>query len=93
MNKDLLKGLTEAQIAKAKACHSTEELMAAVHKEGIELSEEQLAAVSGGACSADAKTCPACGSTDFDPIPGMKHTQLGETYYKCNKCKHRWTEV
>ena len=47
----LLKGLTEEQISKVKACKTQEELLALAKQEGVELSEEQLSAVSGGACS------------------------------------------
>jgi len=51
MKEELLKGLTEEQIAKVKACKNQDELLALAREEGIELNEEQLAAVSGGACS------------------------------------------
>ena len=51
MKKELLKGLTEEQIAKVKACKNGEELLKLAKQEGVELSEEQLASVSGGACS------------------------------------------
>ena len=52
MKKELLKGLTEEQIAKAKACDDVRDLMQLAKDEGVELSEEQLNAISGGACSA-----------------------------------------
>ena len=45
---DLLKGLTKEQIKKAKACKSHEELLALAKEEGVELSSEQLEAISGG---------------------------------------------
>ena len=48
MLESLFKGLTEEQIAKAKSCKSAEELLACAKKEGLELTEEQLSAVSGG---------------------------------------------
>ncbi|MBQ7243635.1 MAG: hypothetical protein IJS52_05470 [Bacilli bacterium] len=50
MKKELLKGLTNEQIARAQACRSSDELLALAHEEGIELNEEQLAAVHGGVC-------------------------------------------
>ena len=53
MEDKLFEGLTEEQIAKIKACHSAEEIMELAAEEDIELTEEQLAAVSGGACSND----------------------------------------
>ena len=92
MKKELLKGLTDEQIAKVKACKSHEELLALAKKEGIELSDEQLAVVSGGgACSviSDAGDyinpfdCPECGSNDIKK-DGKKCT--------CKKCGYTWTE-
>ena len=60
MKEELLKGLSEEQIAKVKACKNHEELLAVAKEEGIELSEEQLSAVSGGSCTPE-MTCPKCG--------------------------------
>ena len=51
MKEDLLKGLSQEQIAKVKACKNQEELLALAKEEGIELTSEQLAAVSGGMCT------------------------------------------
>lgn len=42
------KDLTDEQRAKARACTSPEELMALARDEGVELTDEQLEAVSGG---------------------------------------------
>lgn len=50
---ELLNGLTPEQIEKVKACKSQEELLKLAKKEGIELTSEQLEAVSGGVCSSD----------------------------------------
>ncbi len=50
MRKELLKGLTEEQIKKVEACKSSEEILALAKSEGVQLSDEQLEAVSGGAC-------------------------------------------
>ena len=49
--KELFKGLSEEQIARVKACKNQEEILALAKAEGVELSNEQLEAVSGGACS------------------------------------------
>ena len=49
--KNLLEGLSDQQIAEVKACKNQDELLALADKEGVELTEEQLLAVSGGACS------------------------------------------
>ena len=46
--KDLLKGLTEEQILKAKNCKNEAELLKLGQEEGLELTDEQLEAVSGG---------------------------------------------
>ena len=52
---ELLKGLNEEQIAKVKECKSEEDLLALAKQEGIELTDEQLEAVSGGICTEDEK--------------------------------------
>lgn len=51
MKKELLKGLTEDQIEKVRACENPSDLIALAKDEGVELNEEQLLAISGGACS------------------------------------------
>lgn len=40
--------LTEEQKAKARKCHSNEELLELAKAEGVELSDDQLDAISGG---------------------------------------------
>lgn len=50
MKQELLKGLTEEQIAKIKACKNQEEVLKLAKEEGVELTDEQLEAVSGGSC-------------------------------------------
>ena len=52
---DLCKGLTDEQIAKVKSCKNHEELLMLAKEEGVELTDEQLLAVSGGG---------VCSSTD-----------------------------
>ena len=85
MDSKLFKGLTEEQIAKVKACKSNEELLKMAKEEGIELSEEQLEAVSGGACTSGPK-CPTCGSTNVK----FEYRRVGpvfrDDYYTCNDC-------
>ncbi len=98
MNRDeLLKGLTAAQIEKARACKNTEELLELAKKEGIELTDEQLEAVSGGCkTSSDLapKVCPECGSGNIELI---RDNYLGnsEGGYKCtcHDCDYRWTVI
>ena len=91
MKKDLLKGLTDEQIAKVKACKGSEELLALAKKEGIELSDEQLAAVSGGgACSVisdigdkiNPSDCPKCGANNPKKDGNLRI---------CKKCGYQWT--
>ena len=90
MKQELLKGLTEEQIAKVKACKSHEELLALATAEGIELTEEQLSTISGGGvCSVvsdigdkiNPTDCPKCG-TNNPKKDGEKRT--------CKKCGYVW---
>ena len=50
MRQELLKGLTEDQIAKVKACDDINDLLQLAKDEGVELNDEQLNAISGGGC-------------------------------------------
>ena len=81
MNKELLKGLSEEQIAKIKACKNQEELLALAKEEGIELNDEQLEAVSGGVCTPT--SCPKCHSKNISP-----YMYGGVEFYECRDCKH-----
>lgn len=54
MKQELLKGLSEEQIAKIKACRNQEEILELAKVEGVELTDEQLKAISGG-CGTDSK--------------------------------------
>lgn len=53
MRAELLKGLTQDQIDKVNACDNVNDLIQLAKDEGFDLSEEQLKAISGGACSAE----------------------------------------
>ena len=53
MRKELLKGLTEDQIKKVRACDDVNDLLQLAKDEGVELNDEQLAAVNGGACTSE----------------------------------------
>ena len=92
MKEELLKGLTEEQIAKVKACKNTEEVLAIAKEEGIELSEEQLEAVSGGCgtFTASDKKCPKCGCNR------LRQSCSGDvivTYYlTCTQCGFTWMD-
>ena len=88
MKEELLKGLTEEQIAKVKACKNQEELLKLAKEEGIKLTDEQLEAVSGGCFTRGG--CPKCGSEN---ITEKYHDggYSGEYYTcKCKKCGYSW---
>ena len=63
--KELLKELTEEETAKVKVCKSQDSLLASAKEEGIELTEEQLEAVSGGGCFSSSGKCGMCGNKDI----------------------------
>ena len=86
MKKELLKGLSEEQIEKAKACKNQEELLNLAKDEGIELTSEQIEAVSGGGCLSSFK-CPNCGSKDYRVLPIYQVS--GCKTYKCNLSSKR----
>ncbi len=92
MKKELLKGLTEEQIAKASKCKNTEELIELAKKEGVTLSEEQLAAVSGGFCSDTTvyATCPKCGAKVTKQAYKQSYSYIYEEF-TCPECGHKWT--
>lgn len=84
MKEELLKGFTEEQIAKIKACKNQEELLTLAKEEGVELTEEQLEAVSGGCNTSNKISCPDC----FCASEVVTHWD--ERYYRCNRCGHTW---
>ena len=86
MKEELLKGLTKEQIAKIKACKNQEEVLKVANEEGIELTNEQLEAVSGG-CYTDSKpaVCPKCGAVN-DYTVYVAANGLGAGQRMCNKC-------
>ncbi len=96
MKKELLKGLSEEQIKKVEACKDSEEILNLAKAEGIELTDEQLEAVSGGGCLNATTKCPECGSKDVketveeydNPDSGGGGTTVWK--YKCRKCGHKW---
>ena len=87
-NKELLKGLTPEQLEKVKHCQTQEELLKLAKAEGIELTSEQIEAVSGGGCLSTMK-CPNCGSKDYKKLPTYQIS--GCSTYKCNECGHEWS--
>ena len=93
MREELLRGLTEEQIAKLKECKGQEEILAAAKEEGIELTDDQLEAVSGGGCAMFTR-CPRCNSDQVDYYVWDKY-ENGEykgkwQNKKCNSCGYSW---
>ena len=88
MKEEFLKGLSEEQIAKVKACKSQEELSKLAKDEGVELTDEQIEAVSGGGCFSSFK-CPNCGSRDYRKLPIYQVS--GCSAYQCNSCGYEWS--
>ena len=90
MRKELLKGLSEEQIKKVEACKDSEEILNLAKAEGIELTDEQLEAVSGGGCFYTIK-CIKCGSDNLsDEYKEINHKEYRK--FKCNNCGHKWRE-
>ena len=86
MKEELLKGLTDEQIAKIKACKNQEEMLQIAKEEGVELTDEQLEAVSGGCITwSRPVACPNCQSTNTEWIwnehPRHRH---------CHSCGHNF---
>lgn len=93
MREELLKGLTKEQIEKASKCRSQEELIAIARQEGVELTDEQLAAINGGCVGPVARegVCPTCGAhvtgEFLETTPGD-----GKYHFICTSCGHDWFE-
>ena len=91
MREELLKGLTEEQIAKVKACKSQEEVLKVAKEEGVELTDEQLEVVSGGgSCSSRRYTCDRCGSDLTSRFEYGTGKHEGWHHVRCNKCGNTW---
>lgn len=90
MRNELLRGLSEEQIAKVRSCKNEEELLFLAKKEGFELTEEQLEAVNGGGCFSTTK-CPKCGSTKFREKEFYGHGGgVDVIECVCDQCGHKW---
>ena len=95
MKQELLKGLSEEQIAKLRQCKTQEEMLALAKEEGVELNEEQLDAVSGGVCEnlpdSVSRTCPICNTNTngeyVETTPGDH-----KYHFICPSCGYSWDE-
>ena len=98
MKEELLKGLSEEQIAKVKACKSQEEVLKLAKEEGIELTDDQLEAVNGGCGTttlpAKPTVCPYCGAEKIMATAVHNGNKPGcpLDYYscQCKKCGSYW---
>ena len=93
MREELLKGLTDEQIAKIKACKNNDEILSVAKEEGIELTDEQLEAVSGGNCITGER-CPHCNSdqvvTDvWDKWENCEYKGVWQNK-RCTSCGYQW---
>ena len=85
MRQELLNGLSKEQIDKIKACKNQEEMLAIAKEEGVELTDEQLEAVSGGICT---ERCPNCHSDYLVRIKYDEQDKDGRiVWWKASKCK------
>jgi len=90
MREELLKGLTEEQIRKLRECKDSKEILELAKAEGIELTDEQLEAVSGGICTSTPDfTCPKCGSKKIKTR--YNENSIAEWWNNtCQDCGHVW---
>ena len=81
--------MTEEQITKVKTCKNHEELLELAKKEGVTLTEEQLAVVSGGgACSVISDVGDYINPYDC-PRYGSNNIKDKGTYYICQSCGYK----
>ncbi len=97
--KGLWDSLTDEQKEKAKACKSMEELAALAGKIGIELPDEMLDAVAGGA-GFDGRqyiNCPYCGAKvhfDYVELQGQPRKEIdGRRVYEFQCCRKFYAAV
>ena len=98
MRQDLLKGLSKEQIEKLNQCRSGEEILELAKKEGIELTDEQLAAVNGGACDPDGNInnpgqCPRCNGTNTKLTGKHDMGRIAWDTYYCSDCDAEYRVV
>ena len=90
MRKELLQGLSEEQIKKVESCKDSSEILSLAKAEGIELNDQQLEAVTGGACAGDSTCrCSDCGSKNIKHK--VKHVNNAEIHiWTCQDCGNSW---
>ena len=98
MKNELLKGLTDEQLARIKDCQNSEEILKLAKEEGIELTDDQLEAVNGGFCVPDGderfpNKCPKCGSTNTKFTGDHDIGKMAWHSYECLNCGHEYRIV
>ena len=77
------KDLTRKQKLAVQAAANPEEILELAKADGLELTDDELAAVAGGWGGNDCvETCPTCGGTSFP----LDHTVGYDNCYKCDTC-------
>lgn len=98
MKEELLKGLNKEQLAKIKQCKTHNELLTLAKEEGIELTDEQLEAVNGGACAPDGnindpKKCPNCHQSNTKYTGRHDMGRIVWDSYECLNCGQEYRVV
>ena len=85
-----IEDMTSEQIEKAKECETTEQRLAFIKEIGLELSDEQLDTIAGGAAwSEDYEGgCPSCKCVTYSFVDGPR----GVYIRKCDQCGCRYDE-
>ena len=87
MKEELLKGLSEEQIAKIKACKNNTEVLELAKNEGIALTDEQLEAVSGGGCGSSTPAGAYCPCCNHKISVRFNYATENRRYYICCNCE------
>lgn len=103
MKEELLRGLSDEQFEKARACKTSEELLQLAMDEGVELNDDQLEAVSGGGCDKTPQSnggvqnngvisCPRCYSSNVTRAQTSVIDPTDSAYiaYECLNCSYCW---
>ena len=93
MKQELLKGLTKEQIERVKACKNSDEILVLAKEEGIELTDEQLTAISGGGvCSVVSDIGDAINQSDC-PFCGCNDVVVKDGWARCKGCGFKWNRL
>ena len=76
---------------KLRGAESTEDILAVIQEEGVELTDEQLDGIAGGSWydtgGSSTPTCPWCGSSDVTHLgANSRGNPKGGDSWQCNSC-------